>query len=86
MRPRPPCFQQSTQHASRQWHNHLSLLNGYVSSTSPLSSDAPWCPWQLHHTSAAVLTLPQVRYGLSLLLEMFCTPSIDYICHQVQRQ
>ena len=32
MRPRPPCFQQSTQHASRQWHNHLSLLNGYEKS------------------------------------------------------
>jgi hypothetical protein len=33
------------------------------------------------------LTLPQVRYGLSvLLLEVFCTPSIDYICRQVQRQ
>src|SRR2546428_4082412 len=33
------------------------------------------------------LTLPQVRYGLSLLLlEEFCTPSIDYICRQVHRQ
>ena len=33
------------------------------------------------------LTLPQVRYGLSvLLLEVFCTPGIDYICRQVQRQ
>ena len=33
------------------------------------------------------LTLPQVRYGLSvLLLEVFCTPSIDYICRQVYRQ
>ena len=33
------------------------------------------------------LTLPQVRYGLSLLLlEVYCTPGIDYICHQVQRQ
>ena len=33
------------------------------------------------------LTLPQVRYGLSLLLlEVFCTPSIDYICRQVHRQ
>ena len=30
------------------------------------------------------LTLPQVRYGLSmLLLEVFCTPGIDYICRQV---
>jgi hypothetical protein len=33
------------------------------------------------------LTLPQVRYGLSLLLlEEFCTPGLDYICRQVQRQ
>ena len=33
------------------------------------------------------LTLPQVRYGLSvLLLEVFCTPGVDYICRQVQRQ
>ena len=29
------------------------------------------------------LTLLQVRYGLSvLLLEVFCTPGIDYICRQ----
>jgi hypothetical protein len=33
------------------------------------------------------LTLPQVRYGLSvLLLEVFCPPGVDYIRHQVQRQ
>ena len=33
------------------------------------------------------LTLPQVRYGLSLLLlEVFCMPSVDSICRQVQRQ
>ena len=33
------------------------------------------------------LTLPQVRYGLSLLLlEVFCTPGLDYICRQVHRQ
>ena len=33
------------------------------------------------------LTLPQVRYGLSvLLLEVFCTPGIDSICRQVSRQ
>ena len=33
------------------------------------------------------LTLPQVRYGLSvLLMEVFCTLSIPYICRQVQRQ
>ncbi len=33
------------------------------------------------------LTLPQVRYGLSvLLMEALCTFSIVYICRQVQRQ
>src|SRR5713101_3896693 len=33
------------------------------------------------------LTLPQVRYGLSvLLMEVFSTLSIPYICRQVQRQ
>ena len=32
------------------------------------------------------LTLPQVRYGLSLLLlEVFCTSGIDYICRQGHR-
>jgi hypothetical protein len=33
------------------------------------------------------LTLPQVRDGLSLLLlEVYCMPGVDYICHRVQRQ
>jgi hypothetical protein len=33
------------------------------------------------------LTLPQVRYGLSvLLLEGFCIPIVPYLCRQVQRQ
>jgi hypothetical protein len=33
------------------------------------------------------LTLPQVRYGLSLLLlEVYYTPGVDDICRQVQRQ
>ena len=32
------------------------------------------------------LTLPQVRYGLSLLLEVVSTPGMRYICRQVQRQ
>jgi hypothetical protein len=33
------------------------------------------------------LTLPQVRYGLSLLLlEVYGTPGVDYICRHVQRQ
>jgi hypothetical protein len=33
------------------------------------------------------LTLPQVRYGLSvLLLEVFYTPGVDSLCRQVHRQ
>jgi hypothetical protein len=33
------------------------------------------------------LTLPQVCYGLGvLLLEVFCTPGIDAICRHVSRQ
>jgi hypothetical protein len=33
------------------------------------------------------LTLPQVRYGLSvLLMEVFLTLGVSYICRQVQRQ
>ena len=36
---------------------------------------------------APALTLPQVRYGLSLLLLEVCCPlGIDAICRQVQRQ
>jgi hypothetical protein len=45
-----------------------------------------WQGWH-HQQLTPALTLPQVRYGLSLLLlEVFCTPSIDYICRQVHRQ
>ena len=33
------------------------------------------------------LTLPQVRYGLSMLLmEIFCTPGIHDLCRHMQRQ
>jgi hypothetical protein len=33
------------------------------------------------------MTLPQVRYGLSvLLMEAFLTLDVSYICRQVQRQ
>jgi len=36
---------------------------------------------------APALTLPQVRYGLSmLLLEVYGTPGTNYICRQVSRQ
>ena len=51
---------------------------------------AVWCLISATHRGQQLtpaLILPQVRYGLSvLLLEVFCTPGIDAICRQVQRQ
>jgi hypothetical protein len=61
------------------WHHHMTL-----------SLIAVWfllgeTPRGQQLTPA--LTLPQVRYGLSLLLlEALYTPGIDAICRQVQRQ
>src|SRR5713101_7782933 len=61
------------------WHHHMAL-----------TLIAVWFLISETHRGQQVtpaLTLPQVRYGLSvLLLEVFCTPSIDYICRQVHRQ
>ena len=61
------------------WHHHMTL-----------SLIAVWFLIVETHRGQQVtpaLTLPQVRYGLSvLLLEVFCTPGVDYICRQVQRQ
>ena len=61
------------------WHHHMAL-----------SLIAVWfLIGETHRGQQATpaLTLPQVRYGLSmLLLEVFCTPGMDYICRQVQRQ
>jgi hypothetical protein len=61
------------------WHHHMAL---------PLI--AVWCLiGEIHRGQqlTPALTLPQVRYGLSvLLMEVFCTLSIPYICRQVQRQ
>jgi hypothetical protein len=61
------------------WHHHMAL-----------SLIAVWfLIGETHRGQQATpaLTLPQVRYGLSvLLLEVFCTPGVDYICRQVQRQ
>jgi SRSO17 transposase len=61
------------------WHHHMAL-----------SLLAVWFLIVETHRGQQVtpaLTLPQVRYGLSvLLLEVFCTPGVDYICRQVQRQ
>jgi SRSO17 transposase len=61
------------------WHHHMAL-----------SLMAVWFLIGETHRGQQVtpaLTLPQVRYGLSvLLLEVFCTPGVDYICRHVQRQ
>ena len=61
------------------WHHHMAL-----------SLMAVWFLIGETHRGQQVtpaLTLPQVRYGLSrLLLEVCCTPGVDDICRQVQRQ
>src|SRR6266568_1732620 len=61
------------------WHHHMVL-----------SLMAMWFLIGETHRGQQVtpaLTLPQVRYGLSLLLlEVFYTPGVDSICRQVQRQ
>jgi SRSO17 transposase len=61
------------------WHHHMAL-----------SLMAVWFLIGETHRGQSLtpaLTLPQVRYGLSLLLlEVFCTTGVDYICRQVQRQ
>jgi SRSO17 transposase len=61
------------------WHHHMAL-----------SLMAVWFLIGETHRGQQVtpaLTLPQVRYGLSLLLlEVFCPPGINSICRQVQRQ
>src|SRR5207245_3778448 len=61
------------------WHHHMAL-----------SLMAVWFLITETHRGQQVtpaLTLPQVRYGLSLLLlEVYCTPGVDDICRQVQRQ
>jgi hypothetical protein len=61
------------------WHHHMAL-----------SLIAVWFLIGETHRGQQVtpaLTLPQVRYGLSvLLLEVYCTPGVDYICRQVHRQ
>jgi SRSO17 transposase len=61
------------------WHHHIAL-----------SLISVWFLMSETHRGQQLtpaLTLPQVRYGLSLLLlEVFCTPGLDYICRQVHRQ
>src|SRR5438132_684655 len=61
------------------WHHHMAL-----------SLMAVWFLIGETHRGqqcTPALTLPQVRYGLGvLLLEVFYTPGVDSICRQVQRQ
>src|SRR5215831_7677927 len=61
------------------WHHHMAL-----------TLIAVWFLIGETHRGQQLtpaLTLPQVRYGLSLLLlEVFCTPGVVSICRQVQRQ
>jgi SRSO17 transposase len=61
------------------WHHHMAL-----------TLIAVWFLISETHRGQQLtpaLTLPQVRYGLSvLLLAVFWTPGLDSICRQVQRQ
>jgi hypothetical protein len=61
------------------WHHHMALsLIAVWFLIGETHRGQQWTP---------ALTLPQVRYGLSvLLLEAFCTLSIAFICRQVYRQ
>src|SRR6516165_8626290 len=61
------------------WHHHMALtLIAVWFLIEETHRGQQWTP---------ALTLPQVRYGLSvLLLETFVTLGVDSICHQVQRQ
>ena len=60
------------------WHHHMVL-----------SLMAVWFLIGETHRGQRLtpaLTLPQVRYGLSLLLlSVFCPLGVDYICRRVQR-
>jgi SRSO17 transposase len=61
------------------WHHHMTL-----------TLIAVWFLIGETHRGQQLtpaLTLPQMRYGLSvLLMEVFCTPGMDSLCRQVQRQ
>jgi hypothetical protein len=61
------------------WHHHMALsLMAVWFLIGETHRGQQWTP---------AFTLPQVRYGLSqLLLEVYCTPGVDEICRQVQRQ
>jgi hypothetical protein len=61
------------------WHHHMALsLISVWFLLGETQRGQQWTP---------ALTLPQVRYGLSMLLmEVYCTPGPDDICRQVYRQ
>jgi hypothetical protein len=61
------------------WHHHMVLsLSAVWFLIGETHRGQQWTP---------ALTLPQVRYGLSmLLLEVCCPPGIDSICRHVHRQ
>ena len=61
------------------WHHHMALtLIAVWFLIEETHRGQQWTP---------ALTLPQVRYGLSvLLLEVCCTPGLDSICRHVHRQ
>jgi len=61
------------------WHHHMALtLIAVWFLIEETHRGQQWTP---------ALTLPQVRYGLSvLLLEVCCPPGIDSICRHVHRQ
>jgi hypothetical protein len=61
------------------WHHHMALsLIAVWFLVGETHRGQQWTP---------ALTLPQVRYGLSvLLLEVFLTLSVSSICRHVQRQ
>jgi SRSO17 transposase len=61
------------------WHHHMTLtLIAVWFLIGETHRGQQWTP---------ALTLPQVRYGLSVLLvEVFCTPGLDSLCRQVSRQ
>ena len=61
------------------WHHHMALsLIAVWFLIGETHRGQSWTP---------ALTLPQVRYGLSLLLlAVFCPLGVDYICRRVQRQ
>jgi hypothetical protein len=61
-------------------HEWLVVTRRPLADAGTLEAQASW-------DATDALTLPQVRYRLSvLLMEVFCTLNIPYLCRQVHRQ